>query len=121
MAVATITLTPVESWDDGKRIHVCGTLAISAASDTYAAGGLAVPTPAVPGVPSTAEACRFEAEGLAGYQLTYVKSTKKLRVNAQTNAAAEDAPLGELAAAAVPAALSGDTITFYGIYRKFVD
>ncbi len=119
MADTSITLTVQEYWDDGQRIHVAGTLAIGAAALTYPAGGIPVPTPAVPGIGATTKASIFRANGLAGYLFQYDRANAKLLVGAQTNAAAEDAPLGELAASAVPAALSGDTIYFHGIYKKF--
>jgi len=121
MAVATITLTPTESWDDGKRIHVIGTLAISAAADTYGVGGLAVPTPAVPGVVSSSKPYDFIANGLAGYIFTYDFTNAKLMVRVLKNAAATNDPLSELTAIAIPAGLSGDTIRFHAICHKLVE
>ena len=121
MAVSTITLTPTESWDDGKRIHVQGALAITPSADTYATGGLAVPIAVVPGVVSTTKPVVFSASGIAGYIYEYDYTASKLRVRAHVNAAAEDAPLGELAVAATPAGVSGDTIRFYAIYHKLVE
>jgi len=116
MAVAAITLTPTESWDEGKRIHVVGTLAIAPAADTYAAGGLAVPVPNAPGVNAAAKPILFIATGIAGYYFEYVYTTNRLK--ARTGAAAQTG-LTEVTAGAVPAGLSGDTTRFYAIYHKF--
>jgi len=123
MAVADITVTVTEEMPlPGNGVIVYGTLAIDAAADTYAAGGLVltganfraktVLSPeALPQV--------LHARGIAGYYYEYNRATGKLLVRAQTNAAAEDAPLGELAAAAIPAGVSGDTISFIAIFDKF--
>ncbi len=48
--------------------------------------------------------------GNAGYIYAYVYASGKIMVFAQTNAAAEDAPLGELAVAAMPATALDDVI-----------
>lgn len=48
--------------------------------------------------------------GNAGYIYAYVQATGKIMIFAQTNAAAEDAPLGELAAAPMPAAVLADVV-----------
>jgi len=116
MAEAVVTLTPTESWDDGKRIHVVGTLGIEAAAATYAAGGLAVPVPNAPGVNAAAKPILFIATGISGYYFEYAYATDKLK--ARTGAAAQTG-LTEVTAGAVPAGLSGDTTRFYAIYHKF--
>lgn len=119
MAEASITLTVGESWDDGKRIHVIGSLAIDAASDMYATGGLSVPVPQVPAVNAAAKPVEFAAEGLAGYTFSYKHATDRLMVFVLKASAALNDPMPELTAVAIPAGLSGDTIHFHGIYHKF--
>lgn len=122
MAVATITPTVVEAFPGlGNVVQVIGTLAVSANPDTYAVGGLALGEPEFRGkLPLSAGKApkRLHATGKAGYHYEYDRVAAKLLVRAQTNAAAEDAPLGELAASAIPAALSGDTIDFVAYFDK---
>lgn len=121
MANATITLTVSESWDDGKRIHVIGSLAISPASDVYVAGGLAIPLPTAPAINPNTKPISFSAQGLAGYLFFFDRANSKLKIMAMKTTPANYDPLIEINAAAIPAALSGDTITFDATYRKFAE
>lgn len=123
MAAADITVTVTDELPlPGKGMLVFGTLAVDAAADTYAVGGLVLGAANFRGkvVIPVEQAPRYLfAKGRAGYMYEYNVATGKLLVRAQTNAAAEDAPLGELAAAAIPAALSGDVISFVALFDKF--
>lgn len=123
MAVATVTLTNT-TLGVGARIPG-GTLqtfnmAISASPDTYAAGGLSIPWRSAakgttkPPLPGT-----VKIDGLAGYQMVYDDAGQKVKIRQQRDPAAAggaDIPFTELAAAAIPAALSGDTIKVSAIF-----
>ena len=118
MAEAKMTPTSKRVWDDGKKIHVVGTLVVAPGPDTYTAGGnavdfvanmvdgagLGIPLPGIGAQPFYAE-----VQGLA-YIGQYNPSTKKLKMIAFGGT--------EAAAGAVPAGLSGDVITFYLIFDK---
>lgn len=208
MAVATAIPTLSDIWDDTKRVHVIGTIAVGASPLTYQTGGLdldflasmagggsgTVPLPGIASQPTYGR-----VDGIAGYRYEYKLSTKKLFIRSvaavtpagtvaaptftgtlgtaptftvtkgaivastelglsadatsatvNNNAiastrilAAANSPVGtttpagtnsapaftgtaqaaaamaELAASAIPAAVSGDTITFYVIFKKF--
>jgi hypothetical protein len=121
MATATTTVTvaayPKGISNDQRMQIVHGTVAIQAASATYAAGGLAISWAAEPikaqldssSKPIIAWA-EFQSVSGSGYVYIYNTSTNKLQIF--TGAAAQS-PLTELTdAAAIPAAVSGDTIAF---------
>lgn len=113
-----LTFTLVDTWDDGKRIHVAGTVA---ASGNYATGGdtldlsqFSLIASAQPPINGTAW-----MDGLAGYDYVFfpgaAMNSGKVKMF-QQGAAAGAFP--ELAAGAYPGAVSGDSITFYGIFKK---
>lgn len=119
MAEAKITPTSKKVWDDGKKIHVVGLLAVAPSADTYTAGGnaldfvanmvdgagLGVPLPGISAQP-------FWVNILGNsYFGQYNPTTKKVKLSVIVGGA-------EVAAGAVPAGLSGDTITFYLIFDK---
>jgi len=119
MAEAKATLVTKRVWDDGKKIHVIGTLGISAGPDTYTAGGIAFDSLvnvvdganlgiAMIGTPS--QPFYFNIVG-GSYFGQYSASTKKLKVLVIAGGT-------EVAAGAVPAGLSSDVITAYFIYDK---
>jgi hypothetical protein len=115
-----LAFTLVDSWDDGQRIHVAGTVA---ASGSYATGGdtldlsglgaLGVPT-AQPPVKGTGA-----MDGLAGYDYCFspgaAPDANKVKIFEQ---GASAGAFAELAAGAYPAGITGDTITFYGVFPK---
>ena len=115
-----LAFTLVDTWDDGRRIHVAGTVS---ASGNYSTGGdtldLSVVETAIqttqPPVQSTAW-----MDGLAGYDYVFAPgaaiNSNKVKIFQQGSAAGA---FPELAAGAYPAAITGDTITFYGIFKKF--
>lgn len=123
MAASTVTVTAnIETPLVGKGVLVIGTLAISAAADTYATGGLALGAAEFRNKVALSVESKprwLIAFGKSGYFYEYDVANGKLLVRAQTNAAAEDAPLGELTAAAMPAGVSGDTINFIALFDKF--
>ena len=116
-AVATVTVATInQTWKSDKMFVVWGTVAISADPATYTTDGI-VMSFAHPLIKASRTPVIVNVRGIAGYIYSYIKGTDAfnglLRVFAQTNAAAEDAPLGQLTgAAAIPAGVSGDTITF---------
>lgn len=115
-----LAFTLVDSWDDGRRIHVAGTVA---ASGNYTAGGDTLDlTPLEPlGVPTTQPPILGTAwmDGLAGYDYVFTPgaaiNSGKVKIFQDSGAAGAFA---ELAAGAYPSAISGDTVTFYGIFPR---
>ena len=120
MAEAKATFTTSKVWDDGKKVHAVGRLAVTAGPDTYTTGGIAfdviansvdgaglgVPLPGVPSQPFYAN-----INGLA-YNGQYLAGTKKLKLLTLAGA--------EVGAGAVPAGLSSDVIQGYFIFDKMV-
>jgi hypothetical protein len=108
-AVGTISISQV--WSDGYMLHALGTVAVGADPLTYATGGIIMSL-----VNSQIKAQRLpqkvEIKGRAGYDFVYVPGATlalgKLKVHTTA--------VTELAAAAVPAALSGDVIQFEAIF-----
>ena len=113
-----LTFTLVDSWDDGKRIHVSGTVL---ASGNYAANGDTLDLSQSPLVASTQPPISGTAwmDGLAGYDYVFIPgaalNSNKVKIF-QQGASAGAFP--ELAAGAYPGAITADTITFYGIFKK---
>ena len=113
-----LTFTLVDTWDDGKRIHVAGTVA---ASGNYSTGGDTLDLSQFPIVASTQPPIQGTAwmDGLAGYD--YVFSSGSAMNNSKVKIFAQGASAGafpELAAGAYPGGITGDSITFYGIFPK---
>jgi len=118
MAEAKLTPTSKKVWDDGKKIHCVGVLAVAAGPDTYTAGGnaldfvanmvdgagLGIPLPGIGSQPFW-----VNVVGLAYYG-QYNPTTKKLKIFTLAGV--------EVGAGAVPAGLSSDVITFYLIFDK---
>jgi hypothetical protein len=108
----------VDTWDDGKRIHVCGTVA---ASGNYTTGGDTLDLSEFPVVASTQPPTLGTGwmDGLAGYDYVFspgaAMNANKVKIFQQ---AATAGAFPELAAGAHPGAVTGDTITFYGIFKK---
>lgn len=108
MAAAIFTLTTTGKRNlGGGALMAYGTLA--ADTGDYAVGGIA-PTPSFASLDPVGnrepDLVLFGTED--GYILSYDVSAKKILVRAQDNAAAEDAPLGELAASATPAGVGAN-------------
>lgn len=115
-----LSFTLVDSWDDGRRIHVAGAIA---ASGNYATAGDTLDlTPLESlGVPTTKSPIAGTAwmDGLAGYDYVFAPgaaiNSGKVKIFQQGSAAGAFA---ELAAGAYPAAITADSITFYGIFPR---
>ena len=110
----------VDTWDDGKRIHVAGT---AAASGNYATGGDTLDLSQFPAIASTQAPVQGTAwmDGLAGYDYVFYPGSAmnngKVKIFQQ---GASAGAFAELAAGSYPAAISSDEITFYGIFRKLL-
>jgi hypothetical protein len=113
-----LTFTLIDTWADSKRIHVTGTVA---ASGNYSTGGDTVDLSQFPVISSTQAPIQGTAwmDGLAGYDYVFTpgaaQNSGKVKIFQQGSSAGA---FPELASGAYPAAITGDTITFYGIFKK---
>jgi len=115
-----LAFTLVDSWDDGNRIHIAGKIA---ASGSYTTGGDTLDLTAVGslGIPTTQPLIQGTAwmDGLAGYDYVFAPgaaiNANKVKIFQQASGAGAFA---ELASGAYPGAITGDTITFYGIFPR---
>jgi len=115
-----LTFSLVDSWDDGKRVHVAGTVT---ASGNYSTGGDTIDLSQFPIVPATQAPIQGTAwmDGLAGYDYVFFPGSAmnngKVKIFQQGSSAG---PFPEIAAGAYPSAVTTDTITFYGILKKLL-
>lgn len=108
-AVATVTVTKTISFPGAGVMKLFGTLAIDADPAVYVANG--IDFSGFTGLPGVAgNPLSMQVEGLSGYIFKYVPSTGKLMIFDVHLVA--PSPLEELTDAAIPAAISGDTIDF---------
>lgn len=122
MATATAVGTE-NAYPSGKdmtqrRFHTYGTVAVTASPATYAAGGVVFSFAAPVFDVSSQTPIDLELKSLtgSGYVYQWVKSSNKIKV--LTGAAAQS-PLTELTdASAIPAAVSGDTISYHAQFLK---
>jgi len=119
MAASVVTLSVVETWDDGQRMHVKGTLAVGAGD--YVAGGLTLSFANAriksTKIPSMVQIYARDPAVASDFNFVYVpgasKDVGKLGVgDLVTNA--------DLAVAATPAAIVAATIELYAIFKKFI-
>jgi hypothetical protein len=105
-----LTFSVVDTWDDGKRIHVSGTIA---ATGNYTTNGNTLDLSQVPLIASDQPPVKGTGwmDGLAGYDYVFLPgaamNSNKVKIFQQGSAAG--AYLGTITA---------DTITFYGIFKK---
>ena len=108
----------VDTWDDGKRIHASGTVV---ATGNYVTSGDTLDLSQVPIIASAQAPLQGTAwmDGLAGFDYVFspgaAMNSNKVKIFAQGTAAGA---FPELSAGAYPAAITADTITFYGIFKK---
>ena len=113
-----LTFTLSDTWDDGKRIHVSGSVA---ASGSYTASGDTLDLSQSPVIASTQAPILGTAwmEGLAGYDYVFYPGSGlnngKVKIFQQGTSAGA---FPELAAGSYPSAIASDTISFYGIFKK---
>jgi len=120
MSVATAVPTVVTSRFGDYGYKVSGTIAVDASPATYATGGITLNLNQ-----SAVKASRTPVtviiQGISGYDYSYIpgsdNSNGKLMIRAQSASASAGDPLAELAAAAVPAGVSSDTITFQATWK----
>jgi hypothetical protein len=113
-----LAFTLVDTWDDGKRIHLAGTVS---ASGNYSTGGDTLDLSQIPILASTQPPIAGTGwmDGLAGYDYAFspgaALNSNKVKIFQQASGAGAFA---ELAAGAYPGAISGDNITLYAIFKK---
>ncbi len=113
-----LTFTTIDTWDDGQRIHVAGTVS---ASGSYTTSGDTIDLSQNPLVASTQPPIEGTAwmDGLAGYDYVFYAGTAmnngKVKVFQQGTSAGA---FPELAAGAYPSSITADSFTFYGIFKK---
>ncbi len=113
-----LTFSVVDTWDDGKRIHVSGTVT---ATGNYSTSGDTLDLSQIPLIASDQPPVQGTGgmDGLAGYDYIFypgaAMNSNKVKVFQQGTAAGA---FPELAAGAYPAGITADTITFYGIFKK---
>ena len=122
----TITLNPFPNGKDNtqRRTIYNGTASFGASPLTYATGGIAVSWAslfnAAGELLTNANATPIEADfwsaSSSGYWYVYNQSTGKLQI--LVGGATASQPAAELAAGAVPAGVSGDTIFFHAEFVK---
>ena len=105
----SIALTVTDHWSDTKRIHVVGTLAFSG---NYATGGVAVSFADIK-IKSASPPVYVAVSGLSKYLYLFNYATGKLKNIVPDTGV-------EVSAAAYPAGITGDTVTIYAIFPKFV-
>lgn len=115
-----VVATVDKNHDLGDLVMVRGTIALSG---NYVSGGEDMSsawTGLIPG--STKKPVDLLVNGIAGYDYKFDFANDTLLVREQTDPAAgggANIPLVELAAAAYPAGVSGDTIRFVAYFEKF--
>ncbi len=113
-----LTFSVVDTWDDGKRVHVSGT---AVATGNYTTSGDTLDLSQVPLIASDQPPLHGTGwlDGLAGSDYGFypgaTMNSNKVKIFQQGSAAGA---FPELAAGAYPGAITSDTITFYGIFKK---
>ncbi len=108
-----VTATVTDHWEDGKRVHVIGTLVFSG---NYAAGGDTVTVSNLPLIKSASPPNWAEALGQSKYKYVFIFSgltTGKVKIITPDTGA-------ELAAGAYSATITQDTVLFYAIFPKHI-
>jgi hypothetical protein len=113
-----LSFSLVDTWDDGKRIHLAGTVTVSG---NYSTSGDTLDLSQFPIIATTQSPIQGTVwmDGLAGYDYVFnpgaALNSGKVKIFQQ---GASAGPFAELAAGAYPSAITGDTITLYGIFKK---
>jgi len=119
-ALAVVSLADErDSWVSGDKYFVKGTITISASPATYTTGGM-VMNLLIPLIKASRTPIWIDIVGQTGYEYQYIPgadaSSGLLKIFVQDAVATN--PLAEMAnALAIPAALSGDVITFLAIFN----
>lgn len=120
MAAAIATLNVSGGWDNIRYI-VGGTVSITVSPATYTTGGIPFNLNQSD-VKASRTPSDVQIQGISGYIYAYVKGTDNsnglLKVFGQSSGASAGDPLIELASSsAIPAGVSGDTISFQGRWK----
>lgn len=118
MATALTSVTVTDFWYDGKREHVVGTITIAAGD--YVSGGLTVNFQGIPQIKSSLLPSYVVINGLIGYKYTYLPGTTIANGTIKIfieQTVATNTPLGEHTAVTLSGNVTGDTITFYAIFK----
>jgi hypothetical protein len=113
-----LAFSVVDTWDDGQRIHLAGTVA---ATGNYASGGDTIDLSQNPIVASSQAPIQGTAwmDGLSGYDYVFFPGTGmnngKVKMFQQGSGAGA---FPELSSGTYPGAITSDTITFYGIFKN---
>jgi hypothetical protein len=113
-----LTFSLVDTWDDGQRVHVSGTVA---ASGNYSTGGDTLDLSQFPVTAATQAPIQGAAwlDGLSGYDFVFAPgsamSNGKVKIFQQGSSAGA---FPELASGAYPSAIASDTISFYAVFKK---
>lgn len=116
----TYTTTITNQWSDGQRLHVLGNIVM--AGVYVALGDILNWQNAIDsrqgfiGLMTQNQPDYVIITGIAGFVYVWTPATQKLQI--RTGAAAQ-AALTDLTPGALPAGVTGDTITFYAIFKKF--
>lgn len=118
---AAVSFTDV--WTDGRRIHAIGTITFSG---NYAAGGDSFDIKAAKGAidhrfwKSNKDPLYVDIRGKGGFVYEYDAANKKVKVRGYTptSASAGVIPMDEIAAAAYPAGVTGDVVSFYAVGKR---
>ena len=113
MATANATITVTKVINESNTVRAFGTIAIEAAAAEYLAGGLALNW--LP-VANRQPPLSVQVKGISGYDFEYDADAAKLIIRQQNEVAAS--PMIELPDAAIPAALSDDTINFEAVFNR---
>lgn len=116
MAASSVTVTVQQSWVEGKALRVIGTVVFGASPGTYSTGGLTLPlTDPLIKAQRAPISCKLlsqsNAAAQADYAYKYIPGTTNANglVKIFTGSA-------EIAASAMPAAVSGDVIQFDALF-----
>lgn len=112
-----IAITTADSWYDGKRLHVIGTLVFSG---TYPTGGDTLSFSGVKGILSSQPPVWCDVQGQAGFKYEFATGTtianSKVLVRVEA-AVGTNTPLAEHSNVAYVAGVTGDTVDFHGIFK----
>ena len=118
MAAGTAVVTISDNWSDGKRQFVIGTIVLA---NDYAAGGIVIAWTDSK-IKSSRAPKIARIDGIAGFKYEYDATNKKILIRGQqpTSATSGIIKLDEIASAALPAGVTGDTISFFAIFGQNV-
>ena len=124
-AAVTVTATTQKTWNDGQRIHAVGTIAIGASPGTYqnlANGGMVMNFQAAK-LPVQQIPDYVKIDGIAGYIYAWdpsIGTTAATPAFGIFESSGSTGAMTELSnGATIPSGVSGDTITFHAIFKKY--